>query len=75
VTQSLTGNPNLIEPGFQAPPASPLILFQKWLEEAERLKIKEPKALILSTPNKLGRPSILTAVIKRLIENAQTYMS
>jgi pyridoxamine-phosphate oxidase len=57
MTQSLTGNPHLIDPGFQDPPASPLLLFQRWLEEAERLEVKEPRALVLSTANKLGRPS------------------
>lgn len=57
MTQSLTGNPNLIDPGFNDPPANPLLLFQKWLEEAERLAVKEPRALVLSTSNKLGHPS------------------
>ena len=57
MTQSLTGNPDFIDPGFQDPPSNPLLLFQKWLEEAERLGVKEPRALVLSTANKLGRPS------------------
>jgi len=57
ITQSLTGNPNLVDPGFGNPPANPLALFQKWLEEAERLSVKEPRALVLSTVNKLGHPS------------------
>ena len=55
--QSLTGNPNLVDSGFDNPSANPLALFQKWLEEAERLTVKEPRALVLSTTNKLGRPS------------------
>jgi len=57
ITPSLTGNPNLVDPGFDCPPPNPLLLFQKWLEEAEKLKVREPRALILSTANKLGRPS------------------
>src|SRR5689334_13273916 len=57
MTQSLTGNPTLIDPGFKDAPSNPLFLFQKWLEEAERLEVKEPRALILSTANTLGRPS------------------
>lgn len=57
MTPSLTGNPNLVDPGFDCPPANPLLLFQKWLEEAEKLGVKEPRALILSTATKLGRPS------------------
>ena len=57
MTSSLTGNPSLVNPGFDCPPANPLLLFQEWLERAEKLKVKEPRALILSTANKLGRPS------------------
>lgn len=57
MTSSLTGNPKLVDPGFDCPPINPLLLFQKWLEEAEKLEVREPRALILSTANKLGRPS------------------
>lgn len=55
--QTLTGDPKLVNPGFDAPPTNPLLLFQKWLEEAEKLSIQEPRALILSTVNASGQPS------------------
>jgi dihydrophenazinedicarboxylate synthase len=69
ITQSLTGNPNLVDPGFCNPPANPLALFQKWLEEAERLAVKEPRALILSTVNKLGHPSSRVVFLRRVLTN------
>ena len=57
MTQSLTGNPTLVDPGFDTPPSNPMSLFQRWLEEAEKVNVQEPRALILSTINTQMRPS------------------
>lgn len=39
---TLTGNPTLIDPGFDAPPRNPLVLFQQWLEVAVSVGVNEP---------------------------------
>jgi pyridoxamine 5'-phosphate oxidase len=57
MTATLTGNPTLVKPNFDTPPANPLIMLKEWLEEAERLGIVEPKGLILSTVNDHHHPS------------------
>ncbi len=75
MTQTLTGNPNLIDPGFNELPANPLLLFQKWLEEAERLAVKEPRALVLSTSNKLGHPSSRVVFLRACDETGIIFAS
>ncbi|MBS0236489.1 MAG: pyridoxal 5'-phosphate synthase [Proteobacteria bacterium] len=64
--QTLTGNPEIVDPGFTSPPGSPLSLLQKWLTMAEELQIVEPYALILSTVNTDGQPSSRVVLLKEV---------
>ncbi|MCE3239317.1 MAG: phenazine biosynthesis protein, partial [Gammaproteobacteria bacterium] len=57
MTTTLTGNPSLVTPNFDAPASNPLLMLKDWLKEAERLRINEPRSLVLSTVNQSGRPS------------------
>lgn len=65
-TNTLTGDSNLVNPGFENPPENPLHLMQKWLEQADSLNIIEPRALVLSTMrdfNKLSSRVVLLKVV------------
>lgn len=63
---TLTGNPNLVSASFDMPPDLPMQLFQKWMAEAERLKIIEPRGLILSTVNSSNKPSSRVVLLKSI---------
>lgn len=70
---TLTGNPNLTNPGFIVPPLNPFDLFKKWLSEADRLHIPEPHALILSTVNVVSAPSSRVVLMKAIDETGVTF--
>lgn len=61
---TLTGNPTLINPGFDAPPSDPLVLFREWLQAADKVGVCEPYAMILSTVDGLHHPSSRVVLIK-----------
>lgn len=54
---TLTGNPALINSGFDSPPDNPLVLLKDWFKQAENLKIVEARAMVLSTVNVDHKPS------------------
>jgi len=72
-TTTLTGNPDLTDPGFATPPSNPFDLFRYWLCEADRLQIPEPRALVLSTVNTSGAPSSRVVLMKSLDETGVTF--
>ena len=45
-------------------PKSPLILFEKWFEEAEKKKVDEPNAMTLSTTDPEGHPRSRVVLLK-----------
>lgn len=65
---TLTGDPSLIDPGFRRPPKNPLILLQRWLWNADKIKICEPRAMVLSTVDILQRPSSRVVLLKECDE-------
>lgn len=54
---TLTGNPALINSGFDFPPDNPFVLLNDWFKQAENLKVIEARAMVLSTVNKQNKPS------------------
>lgn len=72
-TNTLTGNPDLTDPGFATSPSNPLDLFRYWLCEADRLHIPEPRALVLSTVNTAGSPSSRVVLMKSMDETGVTF--
>ncbi len=72
-TITLTGNPDLIDPGFASPPLNPFVLFKQWLCDADRLQVPEPRALILSTINPAGAPSSRVVLMKSVDETGVTF--
>jgi len=63
---SLTGNPSLVDPGFDYPPSNPIILFQHWLKNTEVLNVNEPYDIVLSTVDALQRPSSRVVLLKEI---------
>jgi len=56
-------------------PASPLPLFQRWLEDALRHDFVEPNAMTLATVDALGRPRARMVLLKRADERGFTFYS
>ena len=52
---TLTGNPTLVDPGFKSPPDNPLILFQRWMDEAIRLNVNEPIEFWQGSPDRFHK--------------------
>ncbi len=72
---TLTGNPDCVNPGFDCPPDNPLQLLKEWLESADRLKIVEPRGLVLSTINDCGRPSSRVVLMKTVDDTGVIFAS
>ncbi|HET8954212.1 MAG TPA: pyridoxamine 5'-phosphate oxidase family protein [Solirubrobacterales bacterium] len=64
--ETLSGDPTLELPEFDAPPAEPLALLERWLAAAEERGVCEPRALALATADADGRPSVRTLLVKQL---------
>ena len=64
--ETLSGDASLELPEFEAPPAEPLGLLERWLTAAEERGVREPRALALATADGDGRPSVRTLLVKRL---------
>jgi len=61
---TLTNNPALVDPGFDAPPQNPLVLFKKWMEDAVKAGVNEPRGMVLSTVDASYRPSSRVVMLK-----------
>lgn len=72
---TLTGNPELVNPGFDLPAANPMHLLQQWLNIAEHLKIIEPRGLILSTINAFGQLSSRVVLLKTVDNHGVVFTS
>jgi pyridoxamine-phosphate oxidase len=72
---TLTGNPNIIDSGFDAVPANPMLLFRQWLNSAESIKISEPRGFVLSTVDKYGKPSSRVVLLKDLDDKGIIFSS
>jgi dihydrophenazinedicarboxylate synthase len=64
--ETLSGDPTLVLPEFEAPPEDPLPLLQRWLEIADERGVREPRALALATADAEGRPSNRILLLKQV---------
>ena len=64
--ETLSGDATLELPEFDAPPADPLPLLERWLRTADERGVREPRALALATADGEGRPSVRTLLVKQL---------
>ena len=44
--------------------ADPFLQFEEWMEEAIKAELREPNAMVLSTADKQGAPSVRTVLLK-----------
>ncbi|HSS41110.1 MAG TPA: phenazine biosynthesis FMN-dependent oxidase PhzG [Solirubrobacterales bacterium] len=63
--ETLSGDPTLELPEFDAPPEEPLGLLERWLAAADERGVREPRALALATADAQGRPSTRIVLLKR----------
>jgi pyridoxamine-phosphate oxidase len=63
--ETLSGDPTLELPEFDAPPADPLPLLERWLRLADERGVREPRALALATADAEGRPSSRILLLKQ----------
>jgi pyridoxamine-phosphate oxidase len=73
--KTLTGNPDLVKPGFEQPPENPLFLLQQWLVMAEQLQIVEPRGFVLSTVDVYGKPSSRVVLVKTVDDSGVVFAS
>jgi dihydrophenazinedicarboxylate synthase len=64
--ETLSGDPTLVLPEFEAPPEDPLPLLERWLRMADERGVREPRALALATADAEGRPSNRTLLLKQI---------
>jgi pyridoxamine 5'-phosphate oxidase len=65
--ETLSGDPTLQLPEFDAPPGEPLPLLERWLSAADERGVREPRALALATADARGRPSNRIVLLKQAI--------
>jgi pyridoxamine-phosphate oxidase len=63
--ETLSGDPTLELPEFDAPPEEPLALLEAWLRGADARGVREPRALALATADAAGRPSSRIVLLKQ----------
>lgn len=64
--ETLSGDPTLVLPEFEAPPEDPLPLLERWLRLADEKGVREPRALALATAGAEGRPSSRILLLKQV---------
>jgi pyridoxamine-phosphate oxidase len=64
--ETLSGDPTLVLPEFEAPPEDPLPLLERWLQIADERGVREPRALALATTDGDGRPSNRILLLKQV---------
>ncbi|HKO38383.1 MAG TPA: pyridoxal 5'-phosphate synthase [Solirubrobacterales bacterium] len=64
--ETLSGDPTLVLPEFEAPPEDPLPLLERWLQMADERGVREPRALALATADAEGRPSSRILLLKQI---------
>lgn len=64
--ETLSGAVDRPFPEYEAPPSEPFALLTRWLEEAQKAGVREPRALALGTANVEGRSSSRIVAITAL---------
>jgi pyridoxine/pyridoxamine 5'-phosphate oxidase len=64
--ETLSGDPTLELPEFDAPPDEPLSLLESWLKGADVRGVREPRALALATADAARRPSNRIVLLKQV---------
>ncbi|MFE2933483.1 phenazine biosynthesis FMN-dependent oxidase PhzG [Streptomyces sp. NPDC059278] len=73
--ESLTGDVEVPFPEYENPPPEPLGLLGRWLDEARRTGVREPRSLALATADAHGRPSNRIVVISAFDDRGLVFAS
>jgi len=73
--ESLTGQVDLEFPEYDAPPAEPIALLQRWLAAAVAHGVREPRALSLATAAADGRASNRIVAITAIDQRGLVFLS
>ena len=71
--ESLTGRVDVPFPEYDDPPADPLVLLRNWLEAAEAMRVREPKALAFATATADGRSSTRVVAFNKIDERGLVF--
>jgi pyridoxamine-phosphate oxidase len=72
---TLSGDATLTLPEFDEPPADPMALARRWLDDAVRRQVREPYAAVLATADQDGRPSTRVLLVKELDDQGLVFTS
>ena len=73
--ESLRGIVDLDFPEYDSPPADPIRLIQKWMDEAETRRVREPKAFALATADSDAIASNRIVVVVSVSDQGLTFAS
>ena len=72
-TASLSGDESIDLPEFDAPPADPFALLERWFRIADEHAVREPGAVALATADAEGRPSSRIVLLKEIVDGALVF--
>lgn len=72
---TLTGDPTLVNTNFNTPPNNPLHMLSEWLNTADKLRVNEPRGIVLSTVDNANRPSSRVVLLKECDEKGIIFSS
>nr|WSX49114.1 phenazine biosynthesis FMN-dependent oxidase PhzG [Streptomyces sp. NBC_00974] len=72
-SETLTGTVEISFPEYDAPPPGPVGIVRDWWDTAERLGVREPKALALATADERGRPSTRIVAVNEITDEGLVF--
>lgn len=72
-SEPLSGDATLLLPEFDAPPAEPMPLAQRWLADAVARGVSEPRSMTLATATSAGVVSARTVDVKTIDERGLVF--
>src|ERR1700693_687034 len=62
---SLQGNADFVDAGLDQPSPNPLEMFHRWLQEADRVRVRAPRSLSIASVDAEGRPTARVVMLKQ----------
>ncbi|MFE2725624.1 phenazine biosynthesis FMN-dependent oxidase PhzG [Kitasatospora sp. NPDC059327] len=72
-SETMTGTVDTDFPEYDNPPPGPAGLVRSWYERAQRLGVREPRALALATADKQGRPSTRIVAVNEITDQGLVF--
>lgn len=74
-SESLTQSAVVTFPEYDAPPAEPITVLRRWLAEADRVGVREARAMTLATTDPESGPTQRTVVMSELTDHGPVFAS